>query len=87
MVRPCRKVGRSIFIAQITILRIGHKPLLAIGKELLKGFALHHLFALLQIDFIKIFQLRLVHTLVIYLLQSIEFLAQSLKIVVLLSIF
>ena len=76
MVFPSVEIGRSILIAQGAILCIRHQPALRFGKECLEFGTPHHLppFLLLEED-TQIGELGLVHPLIVYLRQGIQFLA------------
>ena len=75
MVGPLGVVGRSVLVAQVAILSVGHQPLFVLLEELLVFGRCHHLLALLCEEQFQIGCLGFVNAFVVNLLQRIQFLS------------
>ena len=78
VVRPLCEVGRTVGVAQVAVLGVGHEPLAVVGEELLEAHSGERGLALLGKQFAQEAQLALVHALIVYLGQGVELLAQLL---------
>ena len=79
MIGPLAERRRAIDVPIVAEGCIGHQPVLVLSKECLKLVTAHQRSALLLIEQSQILHLGLVHALVIYLWQRVQFLAQCLK--------
>ena len=71
---PASKVGSMVSITQQAIQGIGHQPLAVLGKEGAVVLTVHHAPTFLYVYLAQILFLSLHHSLIVYLLQSIELL-------------
>ena len=79
VVRPLRERRCTIEVAIVAEGSVGHQPLLVLLEEVLEGLSLQGLGSLLGIYLAQIVHLGVVHALVVYLFQGVQFLAQSLE--------
>ena len=75
MVWPLSEVSGAILVTQVRILCVRHEPLFCFLNESLEIGSCHHFFTILCKYQLQIFLLKLIHLLIIYLMQGIEFLA------------